>query len=109
MISDPGKLTGDKLSWDAFLVEAAYHIASTPGVEAGMEVVCEAMSDQPEGYSSTLKSAVFIRMFRLMAARHGVGERTIEEACEFLEKAARRQLDALMTQNLRSHECPALD
>jgi hypothetical protein len=110
MLTSPGGLTDDNVPWHPFLLEAAASISSQPLTVHGlMEVVCEALSDHPEGSASSLTRSDFLQMFRLAAKKLEVAEELATETEAYLEEVALRQGGMLSAQNVSSAECPNLD
>lgn len=104
----PGNLTDDNIPWKRFVAEAAANIALSPTIDSHMEVICEAMSDHPEGISSSLKMPEFVAMFRLVAEKLQIEAESVKSIESYLETVAERQGGILLPQNLRSQDSPAI-
>ncbi|TRY67171.1 hypothetical protein TCAL_03087 [Tigriopus californicus] len=105
---EEGNLTDDNIPWKQFVAEAAANIAPNSTIDSHMEVICEAMSDHPEGISSSLKMPEFVAMFRLTAKKLQIDQESVKKIEGYLETVAERQGGILLPQNLRSQDCPAI-
>ena len=101
-----GGIAEDNIPWISFLVEAAGTISSQNTVESVMEVLCEVLSDHPEGISSSLVDTEFVRIFRKVAERKDVPNELIEEGEKYFLEVGERQGGMLMPQNFRASDCP---
>eukprot|EP00095_Tigriopus_kingsejongensis_P001514 maker-scaffold220_size252247-snap-gene-0.20 protein:Tk01514 transcript:maker-scaffold220_size252247-snap-gene-0.20-mRNA-1 annotation:"hypothetical protein BRAFLDRAFT_279482" len=67
-----GDLVDDNINWQQFVSLAAASIAPQDTIDSNMEIICEAMSDHPEGISSSLKMPLFLEMFKLSVEKLNV-------------------------------------
>ena len=105
------KLTRDednKIPWKRFVVSAAASICPNSKPEDLLEVVCEAVSDLPEGNCSSLQPAEFVEVLNLIGEKCEIEQENTDKVATFLTELSQKDDHdgKLAPKHLDTEDCP---
>ncbi|CAB4068526.1 unnamed protein product [Lepeophtheirus salmonis] len=104
-ILNTGNHNDSEIDWDEFLIDAT--ISMCVIVINVMEMLCDILTNHPEGISNyTLPDSIFLYFLTKVARKFDVKEANIEKTRTYLINVGANQGNILSVSNIKSPECP---